>query len=953
MKTVDSLPEPIRGAVDHATRRAPTNGRFNGTAANGISPQRSAPGDLERDFVMYVDSGDRVALGETLARVGPELRRIARYYVRQHDVTEDLVQATILTAIERAETFDRSRRLVPWLTGILLNKIAAQRRQTSRRFVDIPDEEPRLEHGGRSPYQRAQSNELERLVEEALEQLPPRYREVLEMYLREGKRGGEIAMELRRPAGTIRAQIHRGLRRLRRLLPPSLALGSLFALRRPTHAARTGATPSLAAVPPIALTLGTIAAVLVSILVVVGPWSAWFGGDESVRGATALLGVGDVTRSDDARLDPRPNAPTEGRRASARLESAAGTSAAPSAALRLRAVDRATGAPLAAARVQLTVDLSGGARAHHSGVADAQGYLSFDVDPRAVLRLNATASASEHADLFGEWEREMTPFEETDPLLLPLLATRPFGGFVVDTEGRPIDGASVFAAQPLLDNGSSFRMSEAEVETRTDADGRWSFESLGAGAAAMRIRASHPDYAPILTYDSAHSLEALWNLESRVVLHRGRPIEAIVRDERGAPLHGATLSLGEHFDPPRSETRFVTDRDGRALFTLPAAERLTIVAQADGYQRRIMRRIDASDMDPIGRTPLEFRLLPAASTSVLVVDGEGRPIPDGRVRLFRESWNEAHATDAQGRVEIPCEEPRRIAAEIRRTGAAGGVFCRIDLASARVQLPPLVSYSVRAIDATTGEPLVGATVHVVAGEHRRLATQRIGATGEVDIALHSPNASTRIEASCPGYERQSSPDLHPGARSHRTELRLRPTDEHVFDLRSPAGQPIDFFEVALATPDAPVTLARWSVLAGSDRDRSLQRNGGDGVRLNRVTGPHTLVALSRTGIAVVSDRELARIESDAGRDGEAPAVRLRERCCLDGNAAPFEVVRIDPRSLGSDSGVLLDFQATADAAGRFHFCGLPPAMVRVFTAAQPGRAISVDLSTERRASVAF
>ena len=50
----------------------------------------------------------------------PRLLRMALHLGRDPGDAEDLVQATFLTAIEKAATYDASRPLLPWLTGILI-----------------------------------------------------------------------------------------------------------------------------------------------------------------------------------------------------------------------------------------------------------------------------------------------------------------------------------------------------------------------------------------------------------------------------------------------------------------------------------------------------------------------------------------------------------------------------------------------------------------------------------------------------------------------------------------------------------------------------------------------------------------------------------------------------------------------------------------------------------------
>lgn len=179
---------------------------------------------LAKLFDRYRTQGDLTALGEVFDRVSPDLLRVARHLKSRGVEPEDLVQATFLTAIERSAAFDSERPLLPWLFGILVNQARRSRRVSSRSAGEAQEDtlvaRPDREHD-------AESTEVETAVARALADLPENYREVLVRHLAEGQEPHEIARELGRPQGTVRAQIHRGIRLMRRLLPSGFALGSM------------------------------------------------------------------------------------------------------------------------------------------------------------------------------------------------------------------------------------------------------------------------------------------------------------------------------------------------------------------------------------------------------------------------------------------------------------------------------------------------------------------------------------------------------------------------------------------------------------------------------------------------------------------------------------------------------------------------------------------------------
>ncbi len=202
---------------------------------------------LRRLFLRFRQRGDYDALTRVFDETAPALVGLAVHVARPPHAPEDLVQATFLTAIERAGAWDEDRPLYPWLAGILVHKARSwnereARHLDPRRLAERPGEP--------DPAQVAGGVELGTSLRRALAELPDLYRGVLEPWFERGVGPGQIARELGLAPGTVRVRLHRGLERLRRVLPPGLALGAglaglrtggLAAVREAvTEAARTG-----------------------------------------------------------------------------------------------------------------------------------------------------------------------------------------------------------------------------------------------------------------------------------------------------------------------------------------------------------------------------------------------------------------------------------------------------------------------------------------------------------------------------------------------------------------------------------------------------------------------------------------------------------------------------------------------------------------------------------------
>lgn len=195
--------------------------------------------DLESLFDRYRRRGDLRALTRVFDRTARDLLGLAQHLVHDPHDAEDLVQTTFVTAIDRAEGWDRERPLLPWLTGILAHQASNLVRTRRRRAAEgLGSSADGAADPASGPAGRAEAAELQGELTRALDRVGARYREVLQPYLCEGERPEAIARALGRAPGTVRTQIYRGLTRLRRLLPASVGAGLLLGTVRGLPAVR-------------------------------------------------------------------------------------------------------------------------------------------------------------------------------------------------------------------------------------------------------------------------------------------------------------------------------------------------------------------------------------------------------------------------------------------------------------------------------------------------------------------------------------------------------------------------------------------------------------------------------------------------------------------------------------------------------------------------------------------
>lgn len=169
----------------------------------------------ELRLIRRAKRGDRAALEALIEAHRPSLHHFLLRLTRREDLAEDIGQEALVRVLRHLERFDERFRFSTWLFTIArrlwINHI--------QKFRPIPDsdtvggraskdlEEPALD---RTEIRTIASGALE----EALETLNPRQREVVEMFHACGLPIQEIASRLDLPVGTVKSHLFRARRRL-------------------------------------------------------------------------------------------------------------------------------------------------------------------------------------------------------------------------------------------------------------------------------------------------------------------------------------------------------------------------------------------------------------------------------------------------------------------------------------------------------------------------------------------------------------------------------------------------------------------------------------------------------------------------------------------------------------------------------------------------------------------
>lgn len=593
---------------------------------------------LEQLFARYSRAGDLDALAEVFDRVAPDLERLARRLVTDRHRAEDLVQATFLVALERPGTFEAGRPLRPWLLGILVHRASAARRDTGR----TPDADRLEARRPETPLERADAEESREVVERAIADLPPKLRRVVEAKLIDRRDTADLAEELAISRGALRVRLHRGLERLRRALPPSLATG--FALtfihsrglaqvrsrvldEAARHSVATGATAAVGAgalSKKLAVGLGvlSIAVICATVAMIDPPTSS--AGEEQVT--LELEPVSRPVATNTAASGPaRTSIPPE----VARATTGTGTVAA--------RVTRPDGSPAGGLDVVVRHAEIGGVE-ESRGLTDDAGIAEVTL-PAGTRLYSVELLPTSTTTSDKEWTRRRLADGERVEVDLRVTDGRPLAGVVVDSDGRPVPGAEVLGWNGERNSGPPDRVVTA------DANGAFLLEHLG------------PEFVATARHDGLACARGLRGSLSDRVEATGLRIElvpeqrlhGVVLDPSRIPVEGAvvTVSNGVNYKSAADVTHvaevttFLAGRgsattDAQGRFEIRGLPRSTHNAGVD--HPPFLRWSEQCELDDAG---VEVVLQTGRILRGRVLDAAGRPAPTARVR----TWPAARAIE--------------------------------------------------------------------------------------------------------------------------------------------------------------------------------------------------------------------------------------------------------------------------------------------------------------------
>jgi RNA polymerase sigma-70 factor (ECF subfamily) len=172
------------------------------------------PSDAE--LAQRAAQGDDSAFAVLVRRYQNSVYEMSCRYLRDRDAGFDAAQEVFLKAHRALDRYDPNRKFSTWILAITRNHCIDQVRKPSHRLEsELPDDNRLAGSPEDNPAKLVERADTTRILVRAVDELPPNYREAVQLYHYQGLTYTEAAEVQGVPQGTYMARLHRARRMLR------------------------------------------------------------------------------------------------------------------------------------------------------------------------------------------------------------------------------------------------------------------------------------------------------------------------------------------------------------------------------------------------------------------------------------------------------------------------------------------------------------------------------------------------------------------------------------------------------------------------------------------------------------------------------------------------------------------------------------------------------------------
>jgi len=177
-------------------------------------PHDPAPEQAEARLIARVAAREAGAFALLYRAYHPRLTRFLERMTRRSGLVEELVDDTMLTLWQSADRYNGLSKVSTWVFGIAYRKALNALRRLDEPLEDAPGDEP-LTPREAGPEAQCGRQELLRQLEQALAELSPAQRAVVDLTYFHGIGYREIAAIVGCPVDTVKTRMFHARRRLR------------------------------------------------------------------------------------------------------------------------------------------------------------------------------------------------------------------------------------------------------------------------------------------------------------------------------------------------------------------------------------------------------------------------------------------------------------------------------------------------------------------------------------------------------------------------------------------------------------------------------------------------------------------------------------------------------------------------------------------------------------------
>lgn len=171
-----------------------------------------------------VQAGDTEIFGVLVDRYEAKLLRYGRKFLARQEDIQDIVQDVFVSTYQNMQSFDTSQKFSPWIYRIAHNAFVNGLRRKERAPLISIDFDTLVSH---AIYEDPAESEREQkdmriLIDKGLQNLSPKYREVLVLHYFEEMSYKDMADVLQVPKGTIGVRLKRAKEALKAALSEQL-----------------------------------------------------------------------------------------------------------------------------------------------------------------------------------------------------------------------------------------------------------------------------------------------------------------------------------------------------------------------------------------------------------------------------------------------------------------------------------------------------------------------------------------------------------------------------------------------------------------------------------------------------------------------------------------------------------------------------------------------------------